>query len=262
MTTRTSYEHGEFSWIELNTTDATEAKRFYAELLGWTFEDRPAGPGMTYSVLKLGDRLVGGMFEMPEEMAAAAPSHWASFITVADVDATAKKVRESGGKLIDEPFDVMDVGRVAAVEDPTGAMFRLWTAKKRIGADVQNEIGSLCWNELYTRDVEAARRFYTNVIGWQTDAADMGPMGTYTLLKLPGEKKNLGGMMPMPPGMQGVPPHWLVYIEVEDCDASTKRAESLGGTTLMAPIDIPNTGRFSVVADPTGAAFALYENSH
>jgi predicted enzyme related to lactoylglutathione lyase len=262
MVTQTSYAHGTFSWIELNTTDATKAKRFYADLLGWTFEDRPAGPGMTYSMVKLGERLVGGLFELTKEMAAVAPSHWGSFITVDDVDETAKKVVAHGGKLIDAPFDVMDVGRMAVAEDPTGAIFRLWTAKTRIGAEVMNEPGSLCWNELYTTDVDAARKFYDDVIGWQTDAVDMGSMGTYTLLKVPGQKKNLGGILAMPPGMKDAPSHWLVYIEVEDCDASTKRANDLGGKTLMAPMDIPNTGRFSIVQDPTGAVFALYKNSH
>ena len=262
MTTQTSYKHGKFSWIELNTTDASSAKRFYAGLLGWAFDDRPAGPGMTYSLAKLGDRVVGGLFEMTKEMAAHAPSHWASFIAVNDVDATAKKAVECGGKLIDAPFDVMDLGRMAVLADPTGAIIRLWTARKRIGADVTNEIGALCWNELYATDVDSARKFYESVIGWQTDAVDMGPMGTYTLLKVPGDPKNVGGLMPMPPGMKGAPSHWLVYIEVEDCDASTKKAIELGGRTLMAPMDIPNTGRFSIVQDPTGAAFALYKNSH
>ncbi len=261
MATHTSYPHGTFSWIELNATDATKAKRFYSELFGWTFDARPAGPGMTYSLVKLGDRLVGGLFEMTKEMAAVAPSHWASFITVDDVDATAKSAAAHGGKLIDEPFDVLDLGRMAVVQDPTGAIFRLWKGKRRIGAEVKGESGSLCWNELYTSNVDVARSFYTDVIGWQARAVDMGSMGTYTLLAVPGENENLGGIMPIPPSMKGAS-HWLVYIEVDDCDASTKKANDLGAKTLMPPMDIPNTGRFSIVQDPTGAVLALYENRH
>lgn len=262
MATQTSYKQGNFSWIELNTTDASKAKRFYAELFGWTFDDRPAGPGMTYSMVKLGDRHVAGLFEMSKEMAAVAPSHWGSYVTVDDVDATAKKVEPNGGKLIDAPFDVMDVGRMAVVQDPAGAILRLWTAKKRLGADVKNEPGALCWNEVYTTNVDAAGTFYANVIGWQLEPVDMGPMGTYTLFRVPGEENNSGGMMPMPPNMKGVPSHWLAYIQVEDCDASTKKASDLGAKTLVPPMDIPNIGRFSIVQDPTGAAFALYKNAH
>ena len=262
MATQTSYKHGTFSWIELATTDAAKAKPFYAGLLGWTFDDMPAGPGMTYSMAKLGEHHVAGLFEMGKEMAAMVPPNWASYITVDDADQAAKKAAENGAKVLKEPFDVMDVGRMAVLQDPTGAAFCIWQATKHIGSGVKNEPGALCWNEVFTTDTAAAAKFYTSTFGWQAEAVDMGPMGTYTLFKLPGDPKNIGGMMPMPPHMQGIPPHWLVYIEVADCDASTKKANELGGKTLMPPTDIPNLGRFSIVQDPTGATFALYKNLH
>jgi predicted enzyme related to lactoylglutathione lyase len=262
MATQTSYKHGSFSWIELTTTDVAKAKRFYAELLGWSFDDAPAGPGMTYSMAKVGPHHVAGLFEMSKEMAATVPAMWSSYVTVDNVDDAAKKVLASGGKLFKEPFDVMDVGRMAVVQDPTGAAISLWQAKKHIGAGVKNEAGALCWNELYTTDPAAAGAFYTTLFGWQTEAVDMGPMGTYTLFKLPGETNNVGGMMAMPPNMKGAPSHWVAYIAVEDCDASTKKVGDLGGKTLMPPTDIPNIGRFSIVQDPTGATFALYKNLH
>ena len=262
MTTDTAHTPSTFTWIELGTTDAARAKRFYADLLGWTYDDMPAGPGMTYSMAKLGDRHVAGLYEMGKEMAAAVPAHWASFVSVDDVDATAKKAAASGGKVMKEPFDVMDAGRMAVVQDPTGATISLWQAKRHRGASAKDEPGALCWNELYTTDVDAARAFYTSVLGWQTEGVDMGPMGTYTLIKVPGETKSGGGIMPMPPHMKGVPSHWLAYLQVDDCDASTKKANELGAKTLMEPMDIPNTGRFSILKDPTGAAFALYKHSH
>lgn len=261
MPTFTKHQHGTFSWIELATKDADASKRFYGELFGWTFEDMPVGPGMTYTMAKLGEHHVAALYRMGAEMANV-PPHWDSYISVDNVDDVAKKATQNGGKLIKEPFDVMDVGRMCVVQDPAGAVFCLWQAKKHIGVGVKNENGALCWNEVYTTNVDAAGKFYVNTIGWQTEAVDMGPMGTYTLFKVAGEKNNAGGMMPMPPNMKGVPSNWLAYIQVADCDASTKKAETLGGKVLMAPMDIPNVGRFSVVQDNQGAALALFKTTH
>lgn len=262
MTTYTKHQHGTFSWIELGTTDPDAAKRFYGGLFGWEFEDMPAGPDMVYSMAKIHGQQVGGLYKMGAEMKGV-PPHWASYIAVDNVDETTNKAKANGAKVHKEPFDVMDVGRMSVVEDPSGGMFMLWQAKKHIGAAVLQENGALCWNELYTNNVDQAGKFYVNTFGWKTDTMDMGPMGTYMLFKLPhDEKKNVGGMMNMPPNMKGAPPHWLAYLQVADCDASTKKVTSLGGKVMMEPMDIPNIGRFSIVQDPQGAVFALYKNAH
>jgi uncharacterized protein len=262
MTTFTKHEHGTFSWIELGTTDADAAKRFYGGLFGWQFDDMPAGPDMIYSMAKLNGQHVGAVYKMGAEMKGV-PSHWASYVTVNNLEETTNKAKANGGKIHKEPFDVMDVGRMSVVEDPSGATIMLWEAKKHIGAGVKNEDGSLCWNELYTNNVDQAGKFYVNTFGWKTESMDMGPMGTYTLFKDPkDDKKNIGGMMNMPPNMKGVPSNWLPYLQVSDCDASTKKVSTLGGKVMMEPMDIPNIGRFSIVQDPQGAVFALYKNAH
>ncbi|HVH47846.1 MAG TPA: VOC family protein [Labilithrix sp.] len=262
MAKKDRYAQGEFSWMELTTTDVKKAKSFYGDLFGWTFDDMPAGPGMTYSMGKLGNEHVCGLFEMGPEMAAAVPPHWASYVTVEDVDAVTKKAAANGAKVHKEPFDVMDVGRMSVLEDPTGAMFCLWQAKKHIGAGVKNEPGALCWNELLTTDPAAAAKFYTSTLGWTTEVVDMGPGGKYTLLNAAGVPNNVGGMTPIPAAMKGAPSHWTVFVEVEDCDASTKKANDLGAKTVSPPTDIPNIGRFSIIQDPTGASIALYKNAH
>jgi hypothetical protein len=261
MPTHTKHEHGTFSWVELGTTDASAAKRFYGSLFGWTFDDMPAGPGMTYTMCRVNGKAACALYQMGQDMKGV-PPNWLSYITVNDVDAVAKKVAANGGKVVKEPFDVMDVGRMAVATDPTGAHFALWQAKKSIGAEITQEPGTLCWTELYTGNVDQAGKFYISTIGWTTKQVDMGPIGTYTLFNRPGEEKNAGGMMAFPPSMKGVPPHWLAYFAVNDVDASTKKAAELGGKTLMAPMDIPNIGRFSIVQDPQGAVFALYKNAH
>jgi uncharacterized protein len=260
MPLRTSYEHGTFSWIELATTDTKAAKEFYGKLFGWSFEDLPAGPGLIYSMCKLSGKSVAALSQM--EANRAAPAHWSSYITVDDIDATATRMEQQGGKLLKPPFDVMDVGRMAVVQDPTGAVFCLWQARKHVGAGIVQEPGCLCWNELYTSDTRRAAAFYTATLGWVTEEVDMGPMGIYTLFKRSGEENNKGGMMALPPHMKDVPPHWLAYIAVPDCDQATQRARELRGVICMEPMDIPHVGRFSVVQDPQGAGFALFTSTH
>jgi predicted enzyme related to lactoylglutathione lyase len=265
MPTQTKYKQGEFSWIELHTTDTDAAKRFYSGLFGWTFDDVPMPEGMgTYTMAKLGDQHVGAITKLNADMAKmGVPPNWASYITVDNVDETTKKVSTNNGKVIKEPFDVMDVGRMAVVQDPSGATVCLWQAKKHIGAGVKGENGALCWNEVFTTNVDAAGKFYANTIGWKTEAVDMGPMGTYTLFKNGDDKNsNAGGMMPMPPNMKGVPSNWLAYIQVADCDVSAKKVSDLGGKVVMPPMDIPKIGRFAIVQDPAGATFALFKMGH
>jgi predicted enzyme related to lactoylglutathione lyase len=265
MPTKDKHEHGQFSWAELATTDSAGAKRFYGGLFGWTFDDQPAGPGMVYTMNRLGAHLVSALFEPHAATAAqGAPPHWLSYVTVDDADATAAKAKAAGGKVSKEPFDVFDVGRMAVLEDPTGAKLAIWQPKKHAGAGIVNEPGALCWNELFTDNVDAAGKFYVQTFGWRSESVDMGPMGTYTLFSKDGSKgTNRAGMMPMPPNMKGAPPSWLVYFAASDCDASAKKVEGLGGKVLAPPTDIPgNIGRFAVVSDPQGAVFALFQSMH
>ncbi|NUP06080.1 MAG: VOC family protein [Polyangiaceae bacterium] len=262
MPTRTEHKHGSFSWAELATTDADAAKKFYGPLFGWKFNDTPAGD-MTYTMNLLGDQAASALYKMGAEMKGM-PPHWACYISVDDVDATTKKASANGGKVMKEPFDVMEFGRMSVIQDPSGAALCLWQAKKHIGAGVVNEPGAITWLELYTNNTDACGKFYAQTIGWRTEAHDMGPMGTYTMFYRPTEAKEggVGGMMNMPPNMKGVPPHWLAYFAVTDCDASAKKAQELGGSLLMPPTDIPNIGRFAIVKDPQGAVFAIYKNEH
>lgn len=262
MTTFTEHKHGTFSWIELATTDAAAAKKFYGELFGWKFDDMPMGPDAVYTMANLGEgKIVGALYKMGAEMAGA-PPHWSSYVTVDNVDERTKKVTASGGKVVKEPFDVMDVGRMSVVQDPTGATLCLWQAKKHIGATIKDVPGSLCWNEVYSSNVDASGKFYRDVLGWKLEPHDMGPMGVYTLFKQDMDKGGVGGMMSITPDMKGMPSHWCAYLASDDVDASTKKVTDLGGKVMVPPTDIPNIGRFSIVADPQGAAFALYKNMH
>lgn len=253
MATMTQHAPGTFCWPELATTDQPRAKEFYTRLFGWGFDDSPIGEGQVYTMLKLGGRSVGALFQMGQEQAGM-PPHWASYVAVTSADESAAKAESLGGKVMAPPFDVMDVGRMAVIQDPQGAVVALWQAKKHVGAGVLDEPGALTWTELMTTDTAAATRFYTGLFGWTTETKPMGPT-VYTLFKR-GDKP-AGGMMAIAPEMGPIPPHWLGYFAVENCDELAANAIMLGGEVVVPPTEVPGVGKFAVLHDPQGAAFAV-----
>ncbi|HEV7475494.1 MAG TPA: VOC family protein [Pyrinomonadaceae bacterium] len=254
------YKPGTFCWVELATTDGEGAKKFYTELFGWTANDMPVGPGMTYSILLLGGKEgkdVGALYQMPPEMTAQGiPPNWLSYVSVTSADESATKAKELGATLMKEPFDVMTVGRMAVVQDPTGAVFAIWQAGDHKGASVVNVPGSLVWNELATTDTAKAGTFYTGLFGWGKDTHTFGPL-EYTIFQ--NGERGAGGMFEITPEMAaaGVPPHWLAYFAVDDCDAKVKKATELGAKIMKPADNIPGVGRFAILQDPQGAAFAV-----
>ena len=136
----TKYAPGMFCWFELGTSDTDAAKKFYGQLFGWTAEDMPAGPDMVYTMLKRDGKEIGAMYGLSEEhKSQGVPPHWLTYISVASADESAAKAKELGGTVMMEPFDVFDAGRMALVQDPTGATFALWQANASIGAKLKDE---------------------------------------------------------------------------------------------------------------------------
>ena len=257
MGKRHKYEPGTFSWVDLATTDPAAAKAFYGALFGWTAEDMPAGEAGIYTMLRLDGDDVAALYEMqPEMRAQGVPPHWANYVTVADVDATAAKARELGGIVFGEPFDVLDSGRMAVIQDPTGATVMAWQPGRHIGAGRVNDPGCLTWNDLVTRDIQAARTFYEGLFGWQTEPIEENGQVVYVTIK--NRDRINGGMMPMTPQHGDAPPHWLPYFTATSCDEAVSRLNELGGTTLAGPMEM-GAGRIAVIRDPQGAAFALFE---
>ncbi len=163
----TKHSPGTFCWADLATTDAGAAKSFYTQVFGWTAHDMPAGPAGVYTMLSKNGKNVCALYLMSEEMREQqVPAHWLCYATIENADAAVAKVKELGGTVHQEPFDVMDAGRMAVVQDPTGAIFAFWEPKQHIGAEIINEPDSLCWFELQTKDVAAAEKFYTQLFGW------------------------------------------------------------------------------------------------
>jgi uncharacterized protein len=248
------HEPGSFSWAELATTDSKAAKKFYGNLFGWEFSDSPAGPDMVYTMLKIRDKSIGALYQAGPAQKAM-PPNWTTYITVASADESAKKARQLGARILAEPFDVMDVGRMATIQDVQGAIFCLWQPKKHIGVEIVDEPNVMCWCELETTDTESAKAFYTGLFGWGTKVG-----GDYTEFQR--GTTSIGGMMKIPKDWGPVPPHWLIYFAVADCDAAARKTEAQGGKVIVGPTDIEHVGRFAVLADPQGAVFAVIRLSN
>jgi predicted enzyme related to lactoylglutathione lyase len=244
----TAHAPGTFCWLDLSTGDAAGAKEYYAGLFGWQATDVPAGPDMVYSLLNLNGKGVGALYQ---ETRPGIPPHWSSYISVADVDATAARAKELGGTLLVEPMDVMEHGRMCVVQDPGGATFCCWQSKAHHGVDVKDEIGTVCWFELDTRDTAQAEAFYTALFGWGVKHSMEG----YTEFTVGGE--SIAGMMAITPDMGAVPPHWLPYFLVQNCDGSVAKAAGLGAIVIVPGMDVPGVGRFAVLQDPQGAVSAI-----
>jgi uncharacterized protein len=249
MPRRTSYSPGTFSWTDLSTPDPGAAKGFYGSLFGWDFEDLPAG-GSVYSMAFKDGARVAAVYGLQQQ---GQPPAWVAYVTVESADATAAKAKELGATLISEPFDVMEAGRMAVVQDPTGAVLCVWQPGENIGAEEVNAPGALTLTQLDTKDPEGAERFYTALFGWRFERVpdvDQAYWGIYNGDRL------AAGMLPMPSD-DPAPAHWLVYLGTEDVDAGSGRIRELGGNVLVEPMSVPG-GRILVAQDPQGAVFALF----
>jgi hypothetical protein len=201
---------------------------------------------------------------------------WNTYVSVESADETASKVRDAGGSVVMEPFDVMDAGRMAVFTDPEGAAFCVWQAKQHGGAQVVNEHGSVNFNGLATRDIEGAKSFYGSVFGWTTlalggDAAfwTLPGYGDYLEQDNPGLRKQMAeagaperfedvvaAISPIPDDQPDTPPHWNVTFAVDDADAAAARATELGGKVIVPPFDAPWV-RMTIIDDPQGATFIV-----
>jgi uncharacterized protein len=255
MGERTSYEPGTFSWTDLATSDPDDAKRFYTGLFGWEFEDQPIpGDGGVYTMLRKDGKDVAALFKGQEGM----PTFWGSYVTVESADSAAAKAADLGGTLMMEPFDVMDVGRMSVIADPTGAALCLWEPRASIGAELVNTPGAMTWNDLVTPGPDAAARFYETLFGWTTEEVAGG--GGYRVIRN-GERNN-GGIMPLDPErMAGTPANWMPYFGHEDVSRVVGEVEGLGGQVFNGPMQMPQ-GSIAILGDPQGAAFAVWTGEY
>jgi uncharacterized protein len=277
---REGFPHGVPCWVDTAQPDPEAAVSFYKELLGWEFQDRmPADSPGRYFVAQLGGRDIAAVGSQPEGSPPEAV--WDTYIEVDSADDAAARVKEAGGTVVMEPFDVLDSGRMAICADPYGALFRVWQANKHKGAQLVNAPGSWNWSNLETSELEGSVAFYGSVFGWESDIVDFG-QGSVAMCRRPGYGDFLEQYDPdlrtrqadagAPSGFEDavawiVPlsddgsagkasPHWSITFSVDDTDSVAERARDLGGTILVPPVDTPPV-RVAILSDPQGAVFSV-----
>ncbi len=244
-----SYTNGVFCWCEASTTDQPAAKEFYSKVFGWSVMDTPYGPDAYYTTFMKNQDAVAGMSTLDAaQRENGVPSHWNLYINVDSVDASTAKAAELGAQILAPGFDVMEVGRMSIIQDPCGAVVCLWQKGNHIGATVTDEHAAFCWYELAVKDTAKAKDFYGALFGWQASDSP-----EYTEFSLGAER--IGGMMSIP----DVPPNWMPYVMVDNCDASAEAAVQAGGMILIGPGQAGEHGRFCILLDPQGAAFGIYQ---
>lgn len=272
MSEQDRYIPGVPCWADTTQPDPDAAAAFYSNLFRWEFEDSmpPDAPGK-YLIARLGGGDVAAVSSPMGD--APATAMWNTYVWVDDADETAAKVRDAGGTVLSEPFDVMDAGRMAVFADPAGAVFCVWQPKNHRGAGVVNEHGSVNFNVLNTRDIEGASKFYGAVFGWELLDVGGAPMwalpayGDFLERRTPGTRENMASMsaparfeevvasaIPIPDDQPDTPAHWGVTFAVDDADAIASRATELGGRVVVEPFDAPWV-RMTVITDPQGATF-------
>jgi predicted enzyme related to lactoylglutathione lyase len=260
MSERTRYAPGTPCWVDLATPDVDAAARFYGELFGWEVPERADSNEMGgYRRAILNGKDVAGMMPLMDGGQEGQPPAWTTYISVDYADPISRAIQENGGTMIAEPMAVKSFGRLALFTDPEGAFFGIWEPADFAGAELVNEKGAVGWNELNTRDPEAAKQFYGAVFGWESNDVAIDGGGTYTEWLVDG--RQVGGMLDMRGRVPDeVPAHWLTYFGSVDTDEAVDKIKELGGQVMFGPIDIP-AGRFAMVTDPAGAAFAVMQPS-
>ncbi len=244
---------GAFVWTELMSKDLAESRGFYEALLEWKIKEQQVG-SIPYRLIHAGDRQIGGMMQITPEMGPS-PTHWMTYVSVEDVDARTHRAVELGGQAVVPGQDIPEVGRFSIIADPAGAHispFKSVHAESNAHVPPQPTTGTFCWYELLTRDPEGARKFYPEIFGWSVASDDSHGGDPYWMFKA-GEKL-VAGIQPV-----DTPPHWLVYVAVEDVDETVKKAVALGGGEMVPPTDIGGMGRFAVLQDNLGGAIGCFE---
>jgi predicted enzyme related to lactoylglutathione lyase len=248
----TTYAHGTPCWVDVTSPGLDQTIEFYKGLFGWEAEaTQPEAGG--YTMFTLRDKYVAAGSPPQEERSA---SYWTTYIASDDVDDTAAKIREAGGTVFMDPFDVFDSGRMTIAQDPTGAVFGVWQANEHLGAQLANEPGTFLWNQCQTTDPASATEFYKAVFGYEVDEVDMGGEQAFRVLKVNG--RGIAGVRE--PTSAGQPPHWSTVFAVADADETVAKTKELGGTVLMEPLDVPEVGRIAVLQDSAGAVFQVMKS--
>lgn len=267
ITDQRRYPEGVPCWVDTEQPDPQEAARFYGGLFGWTLTDAmpPGAPG-TYLIATLDGHDVAAIGPTDGDRAG-----WNTYVAVDDADGSARVVEEAGGAIVRPPEDAGPGGRSATCADPGGGVFRLWQARRRLGAQLVNVPGTWNFSDLQTSDLEREIAFYHRVFGWEVDTEQGAGM-----IRLPGYGDHLESTVDphirerqaqAPTGFADVvagvgaevgpggAARWTVRFTVADRDDTVAAAERLGATVLSSA-DTPWT-REALIRDPQGAELTV-----
>lgn len=242
-------------WADATFGDLEGAKRFYGEVLGWTYGDSLPEFG-NYTQAYVDGKAVAAL--MPPMPGQDVPAAWCLYLASPDAAATAAKVREHGGTVLVEAMQVSEFGTMVLAADPGGAAFGVWQAGTHEGFEARAVPGAYAWAEIFTREPEKADAFFPAVFGYGVKRMDDDAVD-FTLYDL-GADPVLGRMKMTEDSPPEVPPHLNVYFTVADCDAAVEKAKSLGAELGFGPMTMP-FGRFAALTDPQGAAFSLLDGT-
>jgi predicted enzyme related to lactoylglutathione lyase len=230
------------------------AAAFYQGLFGWSSKEVAMGGPAPYLMLRseaLSEDVGGAMVPMMEGV----PPHWLDYVTVDDLGATLAKIAEAGGQVVSGVMQVPNVGSFAVALDPTGAAFAPFQSANPGATDTERvpPVGTFCWSQFMTTNLDASVPFYNAIFGWEPEA-----MGPGMVVFKSGATPRCSAMANPPEAPAAS--HWLKYVAVEDADASFAKAITLGAAALHPPTTMPGMGRFAILADPTGAVFAVWKD--
>ncbi|MFJ5721689.1 VOC family protein [Streptomyces sp. NPDC093149] len=240
-------------WADAMFPDLDGAKRFYSDVLGWTFGESSSEFG-DYTQAYADGRAVAAV--VPPMPGQEGPSAWCLYLASPDAAATAARIRENGGETLMDPMQVGEFGTMLLARDPSGVVFGVWQAGTHEGFEAERVPGAFCWAEVFTREPEKSDAFFSAVF-------------PYSMVKIADEQIdfrmfNLGDRTVMGRMRMGdefppeVPPHMNVYFTVADCDAAVAKATERGAILRFGPMTIP-FGRFAALTDPQGAAFSVID---
>jgi len=245
---------GKFVWYDLFTDDLKSTSHFYEELFGWSFSDTASKKRQVKTIAIDGVPIANAIYLDPQN-SKANESQWLSYISVENVGRALMVAEKNNGTIYKKPKDLPNRGRVAIVKDPEGALFAIVTTPDGDPPDrgpVQNHwMGS----ELWSTNPDASLTFYGLLVGYEQQLVDVGAGQKYCFLVKNGQTR--GGIVKIP--WDDVKPNWLPYIAVEDVMAIVTKAEALGGKVLMEPDKTIREGLLAIIADPSGAVFAVQQ---
>jgi predicted enzyme related to lactoylglutathione lyase len=247
---------GKFVWFDLFTNDLQTASHFYEELFGWSFHPAESGRKIVDTITREGIPIANAI-QINRKKNKVRKSRWLSYVSVKDVDRSAKFVEQHNGTIYRRPKELPNRGRVAVVKDPQGAVFAMLTVS---GGDPPDE-GMIqnFWmgSELWTSHMESALNFYHLLLGYEQQWVDVKRDSKYCLLVKDGQPR--AGMVKIPGN--DVKPNWVPYIAVEDVMAVADKAKRLGGILLIEPDKTVREGMVAIISDPNGAVFGVQQLS-